>query len=918
MKLDLNTNSVLNEIMASDNPAVFLLAPIGSQKSEFITELSNRYLTTFWFNPITDDLNLYCHTFIDKVLKQDPKLQLKLQQLLFCNSQYADTDVIILSLLDYISKLNGEVLMVFERMEHMPRNFDYTDFINIIKHAPSNLKILFSSTEFLPFEWNKFEPRYPMFIDNTILPHLDNASPESYLSVLNKDDLKFLCYISELDAVDIDFLDSIYSGGGELFKMLSRRGEFVVTRDIKYFRMSPILRDYFKLDREALLSDNPNYSVSVKKLYGDHLYNTGHFFGSLNLFHDAQDVEGFDRSFRRILEDDTLLVKTIGYIKAHPEYGFDKDNGSFKYYSLFKSMAQCFSGKLDPKTFSKENILASYFEDKDINAFRASKLFEFHCLIKNNKSNLVKNEFIKLYDKYSAINKKDLLALASMLPNITTYTNFTVTELEEFISNPESTQNFWYIKVVEDLAKAYFQQGNYRKAIFVSKLIKEYLEYYVIPPYFIALHYFSGEINEAVELVNEALNRPIPICKDLHVLYTTKAMTEGYYGNNKEAERYFDMAYKALEYDDPSYYFTITQRCLYKAAHGEAQYAKDLANIYLQNSQTSSYGFVVDMLLAISYASFKLGDRKRAYQAATDCLQNSTARSGAWLMGMGIVTNIMLTQGDLKDAISLVRNLLKASYNYGMKMIVADYSEDIFAPIISFAKQKQIEMEYILQIEDSIVEKQSMQKPANMIKGSLFGNVNMKIDGNEIKWKTRKSKELFVQYVFAGSNGIDRNVIINMLWKGYLYESAINNLKTTNNIIRNTLNEYGVSFKLEYVNSKYVLSVSNIETDYQQVQALMQRYSEEQVLVKKVALMNQILQIRKGEFAADMNYENMRNERSVIKQWMTINLLRLIRALAKQELFVESKRFLAVLSSIDTQTDYSGMIEEVNSNIEVF
>lgn len=917
MKLDSNTNSVLNEIMASDNPAVFLLAPIGSQKSEFITELSNRYANTFWFNPITDDLSLYCHTFIDKILKQDPDLQLKLKQLLFCNSQYADTDVIILSLLDYIGKMKGDVLMVFERMEHMPRDFDYSDFVNIINHAPNNLKILFSSTEFLPFEWNKFEPRYPMFVDNTILQHVDNIDPHAFLSGLNEDDIKFLCYISELDAVDIDFLDTVYPGGAEILRVLSRRGEFVVTRDVKFFRMSPILREYFRPNRDSIISEDSRYKQSVKKLYGNHLCNNGHFFGSLTLFHEAQDLEGFDNSFKRILQDDLLLIKVTAYIKAHPDFEFDVDITGSKYFQLYKEMAQCYLGNVDSKSIARGNLLAAHFENSDINAFMAAKLFEYHCLIKNGKGNSVKEDFIKLYNKYYASNKKHLLALASMLPSITSYTNFTIQELEDFISEINAEKDFWYIKVMEDLAKAYFQQGNYRKAIYVSKQIKDYLEYYVIPPYFIALHYFSGEVKEAVELVNEGLKRAIPIRKDAHVLFTTKAMTEEYYGNNEEARKIFDLAYSKLEYSDPSYYFTITQRCLYKAAHGEAQYAKDLANIYLQNSQSSSHGLVIDMLLAIAYASFKLGDRKRAYKAATDCIQNSTARSAAWLMGMGIVTNIMLTQGDLKDAPSLVRNLLKASYNYGMKMIVADYSDDIFAPIISFAKVKEIELDYITQIEEAIVEKQSMQKPSNMIKVVFFGNINTLIDGQELKWKTRKSKDLFVQYILAGSIGIDRNIIINMLWKGYLYESAINNLKTTNNIIRNTLNEYGVSFKLDYVNSKYILSIDKIDTDYHEMQVLMQKYNTEQLLQKKVSIMNKILQIRKAEFASDLTYENIKVERNNIKQWLTINLLRLVRALAKQEDFIESKKFLTILSSIDTATDYSAMIDEINLHINI-
>ena len=148
-------------------------------------------------------------------------------------------------------------------------------------------------------------------------------------------------------------------------------------------------------------------------------------------------------------------------------------------------------------------------------------------------------------------------------------------------------------------------------------------------------------------------------------------------------------------------------------------------------------------------------------------------------------------------------------------------------------------------------------------------------------------------------------------------ERIFNNLKTTNNIIRNTLNEYGVSFKLDYVNSKYILSINKINTDYHEMQLLMQKYNAEQLLQKKVSIMNKILQIRKAEFATDLNYENIKVERNTIKQWLTINLLRLVRALAKQEDFIESKKFLTILSSIDAATDYTAMIDEINLHINI-
>lgn len=914
MKSENTINITLNEIIASDNPAVFILAPVGSRKSDFISELSNKFDKTFWFNTITEDLSLYMHTIIDKVLKDNLELQFKLKQLLLCDLKYTGNDTIIFSILDYIAKMKETVLMVFEQMEYMSHNFDYSDFITIIKNAPSNLKIIFSSTEMLPFEWHKFEPVYPVLIDRLVLMPRVNTTIDVYLSDTSEEDREILSRVSVLDAVDIDFVDKVYSGGGKLLKTLSAKGEYVFTRDIKYFRISPALRSYFS--KNIILQESE--IKEIKKQYGQHLADTGHYYGSLTLFASANDIEGFNASIKHILLDLNLISKGIPYVKKHPYSELEIEEHKlieYPYFTLYKMISSCIHNDNSAYYYDRFDKIIEIFKKSDERAYLLSLLAQIRILISKGERTLAKKRFEGLNKYKNSDAESFIFALACTLPNVITNTNITIEEMESYAFTEGIEENFWYIRLMEEIAKAYYKQGNYKNALNTVKIIKNYLNYYIVPPYFIAPHYFAGEVYEATELVNEALNWPNPLRTGLNVLYTIKGMICYHHGDINEAFEYYDKAYKALDVVDDDYYTTITQRCLFMAKNGNAQYAKDLANIYLQDSIIRREGVANGLLLSISYAYFKMGDKKRSFYYATECVKNSTSKSYVWLLGMGIIINIMLSRSEIDDAPTLIKNLLKASYFYGMKMIVVDYAEDIFSPILHFAKKNQLEPRYVEQIEISIKEREGLSRINNLIKINLFGNVSVLVNDNEIKWKTRKSKELFILLYLAGDKGISRSSIIKNLWRSREKESAINNLKTTNNIIRNTLKEHGVQFSIEYINAKYILKIRNVESDYEQFLLLSQKFSQETTMSQRMLLMTKILSLCKEDFATDLKTESTKKERDSIKQWLIINVFPLVEMLIKSNSFAEAKKLLIQLIDIDKDTDYTNLLETINSGI---
>jgi len=921
MKYDTNTNTLINDIMSNNTSAVMLFAPSGCGKTDFLTELSNRYHTVFWLNAVVDDFDLFCHTLVDTVVKNDETFKLKMYQLLYCNSTFNDHNVVAMSILEYISKIKGNCLMVFERMEKLSGGFDLSLLERMIKHCPGNLKIVVSSDTFINFDYTRFEPIYPKLIDENILTH-HTARPDckTYLEGLDEEQTAFLTYISELVVFDAKFVREIYPQGEELLRMLSRKEFYVATRDVRFFRINTLLRSYFNENREnyaAILKEK--FSAPLIPLYADHLYHNGEYYLSF-LYNCRQNrLYEADQCIKSILQDSISLMRLEDFAESRKNIKFPDASEECPYYKIF--LAYVYAARAE---YAKSDLclreLCGTFGESGENTAEALCAFK---LAKNLTAEDRNAEIAEVLNPVMAKLSRSNPAILNMLYFATVpyrkELNVPITEYETKILSPETEKSFMYIKAMEELSIAYFNIGNYRRAITISNKLKDYLPTYVVPHSQIAFRYYEGEVELAEIIAKDALDfaETNEIETDIGLLYSTLGMIDLYYGRVQEALNKYDLAVKLSKSNNATRYYVIGQRCIAYARFGDPNYAKEVAHIYLKQCETYYPRYSSMLQLALSYSYLKLGDSEKAYKYATQCVQSSQARSTNWLIGVAIATTHMLVKGDLKDAPTLVKNILKSSFSYGMKMIVVDNYFDIFAKIIAFAKQNKIEADYVQEVEDALKTKEKQKHSVGSINIDLFGDIRIAVGNQVIQWKTRKSKDLFLHYILAGEQGIDRSVIIDYLWKDYLYESAINNLKTTNNIIRKTLASYNIEYKLDYVNSRYILRIENLDSDYAHYKSLMQRYKVETVVTKMSDLMNQILALYKGDFATDVFYVDFTDERKSIRQEMVFGLLRLVRTLAMQGEYMESKRYLSSLTIIDKLTDYSHMVAELDGRINL-
>ena len=88
----------------------------------------------------------------------------------------------------------------------------------------------------------------------------------------------------------------------------------------------------------------------------------------------------------------------------------------------------------------------------------------------------------------------------------------------------------------------------------------------------------------------------------------------------------------------------------------------------------------------------------------------------------------------------------------------------------------------------------------------------MDYQNNEVKWRTKKVKELFAFLWHNRKNPIHKSLIIDELWPDKQVEKAVSLLHTTIYQLRKTLKEIGIENPIILVNDHYRLSIQ-LETD---------------------------------------------------------------------------------------------------------
>ena len=108
-----------------------------------------------------------------------------------------------------------------------------------------------------------------------------------------------------------------------------------------------------------------------------------------------------------------------------------------------------------------------------------------------------------------------------------------------------------------------------------------------------------------------------------------------------------------------------------------------------------------------------------------------------------------------------------------------------------------------------------------------FGDFEVKIDDIPVKWGRAKAEELFAYLLFNHKRKIHKDVIIEDLWAEYEPPRALVILQTTVYKLRNIFALLKDNVTIEYIGSKYCLSITECSCDLFWVENLLAIYSPE-------------------------------------------------------------------------------------------
>jgi two-component SAPR family response regulator len=784
----------------------------------------------------------------------------------------------------------------------------------MIKGSPKNLKLIFISEDLINFNYNKLQQFAPKIIDEFALGNnLNSVIVDIDVSNFSEMDIYFLEYISRYRQVSMDLINRIYDGGVRVLKYICvKYNSLVVCKGKDNIGISLQLHN-IALEKCKKLGESP-FKQDYKELLYEYFIDNNRLISALRIAIKIDKIELIQKVISDIAEDKSFTYRLFEFV-ANKDNWIKKEYIKIENIYIYGYAVLCdYAGGLYSEAIIKiDNLIES-------NKLSPTNLAK--CYYVKVKILLASKEydtgviFIRkiINDDYSVDNLRLYEGLLPFLPEFLHNSEIPiiVTNLKRTDSylNAEETKNsYLYLRMLQSLSEAYFDLGNYRKAISLLNRLKDTVPFYVVPHKLLQYYYYMGDIYYAEKIGLEALHlaKEYEITKDIASVYCLLAKVYSYLGMKEEAISYIDMAVNEEDSSEFIKYYGIALRIAIYSRSNKKEFPKDIGLIYAKILEGKNIAYSFLIYGAVSYWYWRNGRLEEAKFYANKTITSTTAKTGFWLLGACVAINCYLEEDTDKDMRQIVTKFLYTAEQYAMDVIIVDFAS-CFRKIIKFAENNKLNVEYIEKINKLIFNKIEINDENHKVFVRIMSNSAVIVNGQDIQWKTKKARELFMIYMIKGDMGIERGKIFELLWGEYIYESAINNLKTTNNLIRNTLTQYGVEYSLQYKNGKYILQLKNYEFDYEKYNNLLEKFKTEEVLAEKINIMIDLLNLYGTGFAKEFaNVEFVELDKNIMQD-LLVMLAEFIKVLKKEERFIDAKKFYNYLDRIDDSSNIKNLI----------
>ncbi|MCU6710378.1 response regulator [Paenibacillus sp. J5C_2022] len=181
-------------------------------------------------------------------------------------------------------------------------------------------------------------------------------------------------------------------------------------------------------------------------------------------------------------------------------------------------------------------------------------------------------------------------------------------------------------------------------------------------------------------------------------------------------------------------------------------------------------------------------------------------------------------------------------------------------------------------------------------------------DGEKtIRWRTKKTKELFAYFIHHQGNAIHKSLIIRDIWPDIDEERALANIHTSVYYIRKMIKEFGLDRNLivSYMNDCYKMMMKNAECDVNRY--LMAAELDSDAMPNAIEHMEAALRLYRGDYLAMEGYAwaipRQQKLRSIYKD-MVANTTRC---------YEQSGRYSEAVALLREATDHQPELEELHA-----
>lgn len=209
---------------------------------------------------------------------------------------------------------------------------------------------------------------------------------------------------------------------------------------------------------------------------------------------------------------------------------------------------------------------------------------------------------------------------------------------------------------------------------------------------------------------------------------------------------------------------------------------------------------------------------------------------------------------------------LKAFSVKAIDYLLKPIDQQRLAETIDYVRQMKQKNSVFVELEE-VVDEPSFRSVA-MGNYALFGP-----DGEMMKWRTRKVKELFIYLWHHYPKSVQRSKILVDLWGEQLENRAISLMHTTLYQLRKGIRDAGIQNPVALVNDQYQLDM-NVKSDVDQLKEIIEE------TVHTTEHIEKIIQLYQGDYLEEENYEWAIAERERIRR----ELLMILEVYVEKEL----------------------------------